>query len=93
MQPSDHDLYVNGHIIPFPKRKPKSKGVTTTTIAALLAVTVLHDETVSAEEKLLELIEGTGEAEVMDSAEALDLLEEPQLIGDDVELATPANDN
>ena len=93
MQPSDRDLLDNADIIPFPIRNPESKGLLTTTIAALVAVTVLHDESISAEDKLLELIESSGEAEVMDSAEALDLLEEPVFVGEGLELPKPVNDN
>jgi len=93
MQPSDRDLPARADIIPFPARHPKSTGLLTTTIAALVAVTVLHDEHISAEDKLLELIEFSGEAEVMDSAEALDLLEEPVFIGEHQEAPKPANDN
>lgn len=93
MQPSDRDLPDNPDIIPFPARNPESKGLLTTTIAALVAVTVLHDESISAEDKLLELIESSGEAEVMDSAEALDLLEEPVFVGEGLELPKPVNDN
>ena len=43
----------------------------TTTIAALIAVTILHDETESPEDKLIDMIEASGEAEVMDSSDAL----------------------
>lgn len=93
MQPSDRDLPDNADIIPFPIRNPESKGLLTTTIAALVAVTVLHDESISAEDKLLELIESSGEAEVMDSAEALDLLEEPVFVGEGLALPKPVNDN
>ncbi len=93
MQPSDRELPAGGDIIPFPSRKSESKKLCATTIAALVAVTVLHDENISAEDKLLELIEGTGEAEVMDSAEALDLLEEPSFISAESERPRPANDN
>ena len=93
MQPSDRDLPDKADIIPFPVRNPGSKGLLTTTIAALVAVTVLHDESISAEDKLLELIESSGEAEVMDSAEALDLLEEPVFVGEGLELPKPVNDN
>ena len=48
---------------------------------------------ISAEDKLLELIEFSGEAEVMDSAEALDLLEEPVFVGEHPDAPTPANEN
>ena len=93
MQPSDRDLPASGDIIPFPAETPKSKGLLTTTIAALVAVTVLHDESISAEDKLLELIESSGEAEVMDSSEALDLLDEPVFVGEGKDLPKPVNDN
>ena len=94
MQPSDRDLTARGDIIPFPPRTPKSTGVATTTLAALVAVTVLHDEHISAEEKLLELIEASGEAQVMDSTEALDLLDDPSFLGEGLEaLPKPFNDN
>ena len=93
MQPSDRDLPDNADIIPFHIRNPESKGLLTTSIAALVAVTVLHDESISAEDKLLELIESSGEAEVMDSAEALNLLEEPVFVGEGLELPKPVNDN
>ena len=93
MQPSDRDLPARGDIIPFPVDTSKSKGLLTTTIAALVAVTIAHDESVTAEDKLLELIESSGEAEVMDSQEALDLLEEPVFVDGGQNLPKPANDN
>ena len=93
MQPSDRDLPARGDIIPFPVDTPKSKGLLTTTIAALIAVTVVHDESVSAEDKLLELIESSGEAEVMDSQEALELLKEPVFVDGGQDLPKPVNDN
>ena len=93
MQPSDRDLPARGDIIPFPVDTSKSKGLLTTTIAALVAVTIVHDESVSAEDKLLELIESSGEAEVMDSQEAFDLLEEPVFVDGGQNLPEPVNDN
>jgi hypothetical protein len=53
----------------------------------------VHDESVTAEDKLLELIESSGEAEVMDSQEALDLLEEPVFVDGGQNLPKPVNDN
>lgn len=93
MHPSDRDLHARGELIPFPAHHLKSKGLLTTTVAALVAVTVLHDENISAEDKLLELIEASGEAEVMDSQEALDLLDDPVFVGQSVDLPIPVNDN
>ena len=70
MPSSDHDQLVNAAIIPFEPRKPKSSGATVTTIAALVAVDILHDRDESPEDKLLALIEATGEAEVLDADDA-----------------------
>ena len=99
MQTSDHDLRLSGDIIPFQPKQAKAgagqtKKVTTTTIAALIAVTVLHDDTESPEEKLIDLIEASGEAEVMDSSDALDMLGEfdAEETGT-TELSPPSNDN
>ena len=99
MQTTDHEMRLSGDIIPFQPRTPKSgkeqiKEVATTTIAALIAVTILHDETESPEEKLIEIIEACGEAEVMDSSDALDMLVEinPHQ-AQETEAKTPSNDN
>ncbi|MEC7208597.1 MAG: hypothetical protein VXW11_05895 [Pseudomonadota bacterium] len=99
MQTSDHEVQLNGDVIPFqPKRGRSEQGqpkkVVTTTIAALIAVTILHDETDSPEDKLIDLIEASGEAEVMDSSDALDMLGEVD--ADNISTAeakAPANDN
>ena len=47
-----------------------SGNLTTTSIAAVIAVTILHSDNVSPEEKLLEIIEASGEAEVLDADDA-----------------------
>jgi hypothetical protein len=66
----------------------------TTTIAALIAVTILHDETESPEDKLIDMIEASGEAEVMDSSDALDMLGElDQYQAQEDYIKTPTNDN
>ena len=99
MQTTDHEIRLSGDVIPFQPRalrseKGQTKKVMTTTIAALIAVTILHDETESPEEKLIDLIEATGDAEVMDSSDAL------EIFGDinshqvhETEVKTPTNDN
>ena len=99
MQTSDHEIRLSGDVIPFqPKdgqpKKNQTKTVATTTIAALIAVTILHDETESPEDKLIDLIEASGEAEVMDSADALDMLGEVDTNDlSAAEIKAPANDN
>ena len=99
MQTSDHDMRLSGDVIPFQPKQAKSEPgqtnkLATTTIAALIAVTVLHDDTESAEEKLIDLIEASGEAEVMDSSDALDMLGEFDAEETSTtELSPPANDN
>ena len=100
MQTSDHDMRLSGDVIPFQPKdsQPKTgqaKKLVTTTIAALIAVTILHDDTESPEDKLIDLIEASGEAEVMDSSDALDML------GDEMDshaistagVKVPSNDN
>ena len=89
----DQDLRLSGEVIPFQPRKITESSMVTTTIAAVVAVTILHDSSHSAEDKLIELIEQSGEAEVLESADAYDMFP-----ADDAESAmnlTPAaiNDN
>ena len=99
MQTTDHEMRLSGDIIPFQPRTVKSgkgqqKKVATTTIAALIAVTILHDETESPEDKLIDMIEASGEAEVMDSSDALDMLGElDQHQAQEDYIKTPTNDN
>ncbi len=52
-----------------PKDSDDSK--TATRLAALVAVTVFHDKDTSAEMRLIEIIEQSGDVEVLDSDEAL----------------------
>ena len=99
MQTTDHEMRLSGDIIPFQPRTVKSgkrqqKKVVTTTVAALIAVTILHDETESPEDKLIDMIEASGEAEVMDSSDALDMLGElDQYQAQEDYIKTPTNDN
>jgi hypothetical protein len=99
MQTTDHEMRLSGDIIPFQPRTVKSgkgqqKKVVTTTIAALIAVTILHDETESPEDKLIDMIEASGEAEVMDSSDALEMLGElDQHQAQEDYIKTPTNDN
>ena len=56
-------------ILPFARNSEKA--VKATTLAALVAVTIVHDAEISAEERLIEIIEASGEAEVLDTEDAL----------------------
>ena len=52
MQTTDHEMRLSGDIIPFQPKTVKSEEgqsqkVVTTTIAALIAVTILHDDSES----------------------------------------------
>lgn len=78
-------------ILPFARNRETE--LKATTLAALVAVTIVHDKDVSAEERLIEIIEATGEAEVLDTEEALaDLGLEGEMI--ETEDSNPtANDN
>ena len=99
MQTTDHEMRLSGDIIPFRPRtvkseKKQSEKVVTTTIAALIAVTILHDDAESPEDKLIDMIEASGEAEVMDSSDALDMLGELDFDhGQQAYTKTPTNDN
>ena len=93
MSVSDHEARLTGSVIPFQPRPVKTQQVKVSTIAALIAVTILHDEDISAEEKLLQLIEESGDAEIIDASDALDDLCEA---GDDTQITAQAdakNDN
>jgi acetylornithine deacetylase/succinyl-diaminopimelate desuccinylase-like protein len=56
-------------ILPF--ARSGANELKATTLAALVAVTIVHDENISAEERLIEIIETSGEAEVLDTEDAL----------------------
>ena len=64
------ELHKECLILPFRPGKSSQNDTSATTIAALVAVTIMHDDTMSAEEKLLEIIEKSGEAEVLNNEDA-----------------------
>lgn len=72
MRTSDRDTTIQAAIIPFEPRRPAQDDVQVSTIAALVAVTVLHGIDERPEDKLLELIEQSGDAEVVDAMDATD---------------------
>ena len=63
-------------VSPFKRPTQRDEQLTTSSIAALIAVTGLHYEGESPETRLLEIIESSGEAEVFDVVDALEEFEE-----------------
>ena len=71
MRLTDRDHRPECHVIPFNRPHTEPEVATTTSIAAVIAVTVLHSSTESPEDRLLEILESSGEVEVLDADEAL----------------------
>lgn len=91
MRMPNHDSRQDCRVIPFVRPVTNEDNVVTSTIAAVIAVTILHHEGESPEERLLEIIEASGEAEVLDIA---DVLEEFETLGNaPTPFNRPANDN
>ena len=61
---------------PFQRPKQNTDSVTTSNIAAVIAVTVLHDCDMSPEEKLMNIIEASGEAEILDTVDSMEAFAE-----------------
>lgn len=93
MRTTDHDICPLGEIIPFQPRAAASQNeVKVSVIATLVAVSVLHDTATNPEEKLLELIEQSGEAEILDALDATSDLEADEGLNLHLSLK-PVNDN
>ena len=91
MRMTDHDSQQDCRVIPFVRPVTNEDNVVTSSIAAVIAVTILHHEDESPEERLLEIIETSDEAEVLDIA---DVLEEYETVGNAaIPIDQPANDN
>lgn len=81
-------------ILPFVSPHSRSEDIKSTSLAALVAVTILHDAKKCPEERLIEILEQTGEVEVMDTDEALsDLGLEELDTPTGYQLSSPSNDN
>ena len=91
MHMTDHDSRQDCRVIPFVRPVTNEDNVVTSSIAAVIAVTILHHEGESPEERLLEIIEASGEAEILDVTDALEEFE--TLSGAPMPLDRPANDN
>ena len=75
MQNSDRNAIKISNIIPFSPRKASQKNVSVTTIASIIAVSVLHSDDENPEDKLMTLIESSGEVEILDALDATDDIE------------------
>ena len=76
MRMTDRNAGQPCRVIPFERPARREEKLTTSSIAAVIAVTVLHYEGESPETRFLEIIESSGEAEVLDVTDALDQFEE-----------------
>ena len=89
MRLTDRDHRPECHVIPFNRPEIQPEEVAATSIAAVIAVTVLHTSSESPEDRLLEILEQSGDVEVLDADEALGAYETV-----DAELCmAPVNDN
>ena len=78
-------------VIPFERPAEREDQITTSSIAAVIAVTVLHHGDESPESRLLDIIDSSGEAEVL---AVIDTLEQFNGIGHGAPIAgNAANDN
>ena len=77
MRMPDHDPRQDCRVIPFVRPVASEDAILTSSIAAVIAVTILHRESESPEERLLEIIDSSGEAEVLDVADVMEEHEIP----------------
>ena len=77
MRLPDHDPRQDCRVIPFVRPVAGKDAILTSSIAAVIAVTILHRESESPEERLLEIIDASGEAEVLDVADVMEEHEIP----------------
>ena len=91
MRMPDHDPRQDCRVIPFVRPVASEDAILTSSIAAVIAVTILHRESESPEERLLDIIDASGEAEVLDVA---DVMEEHVIPSDSLKpCLKPDNDN
>ena len=87
----DHDPRQDCRVIPFVRPVASEDAILTSSIAAVIAVTILHREGESPEERLLDIIDASGEAEVLDVA---DVMEEHEILCNSTRpCLQPDNDN
>jgi len=89
MRVTDRDHRPECHVIPFQRPEAEQEAVEATSIAAVIAVTVLHAADESPEDRLLDILERSGDVEVLDAEDAMGDLEAEY----DSVAVLPANDN
>ena len=89
MRLTDRDHRPECHVIPFQQPQAQAEEVAATSIAAVIAVTVLHTSDETPEDRLLAILEQSGEVEVLDAEEALGDCE----VYYEDQMTQPANDN
>ena len=72
MRMPDNDQRQDCRVIPFVRPVASEDTILTSSIAAVIAVTILHREGESPEERLLDIIDASGEAEVLDIVDVID---------------------
>ena len=77
MRVPDHDPRQDCRVIPFVRPVASEDTILTSSIAAVIAVTILHRKGESPEERLLDIIDASGEAEVLDVADVMEEHETP----------------
>jgi len=58
-------------VIPFHRPTPPKEEVAATSIATVIAVTVLHPSSESPEDRLISILEQSGDVELLDATDAL----------------------
>ena len=90
MRMIDHDPRQDCRVIPFVKPATGEDKAVASTIAAVIAVTILHHDGESPEDRLMEIIEASNEAEVLDIIDAMEEFEASDAASRHL---PPANDN
>ena len=89
MRLTDRDHRPECDVIPFTRPEIQPEEVAATSIAAVIAVTVLHTSSESPEDRLLAILEQSGEVEILDADEAFGAYE----ASDAEAYMVPVNDN
>ncbi len=76
MRVTDRNSRPECSVIPFHRPELEQESLVTTSIAAVIAVTILHTDDISPEDRLMEIIEASGEAEILDADEVFTSFDE-----------------
>ena len=91
MHMTDDGLREDCHVIPFVRPKLNNEKIITSNIAAVIAVTILHHEDETPEERLLNIIDCSRQTKILDIE---NLAEEFEILsGKKTRISKPANDN